>query len=147
MRPPVLIQENGTLGSALEQMIREKRNSLTVVNEHGVLVGAVNAIDIIKAVVPDYLEDDAITARFADETILREDTKKAKDLPITSFMATDIPVIAHDASITEAAVTAASTGRGRITVVDENKKPVGVLTRTEIKQVIGSYLGFSNQAS
>jgi len=147
MRPPALINENGTLENALEQMIREKRNSLTVVDNDGKLVGAINAIDIIKAVLPDYLEEDAVAARFADETILREDTEKVRGVPITSFMATDIPVIARDTSITEAAVTAIASGRGRITIVDENHRPIGILTRTEIKQVIGSYLGFTNHKS
>lgn len=140
MRPAIMVHEEETLEAVLTRMIGEKRNSLVVVDGAGKLVGAVNAIDIIKAVLPDYLEDDLVAARFASEALLKEDAIKAKSTPVREFMSTDIPTVEPDAGILEAASMAIRHGRGRITVVDQDGKPQGTITRTEIKQVIGSLL-------
>ncbi len=141
MRPPICVHEEDTLEAILAKMMAERRNSLTVVDDAGKLVGAVNAIDVIKAVLPDYLEDDLVAVRFANESLLKEDAEKARLTPVKEFMAKDIPQIDEDDGILEAASMAIQHGRGRITVVDKDGKPVGVITRTEIKQVIGSLLG------
>ena len=140
MRPAVTIEQSATLEQVLTRMVAEKRNSLSVVDENGVFVGAVNAVDVIKEVLPDYLEDDVIAARFADDALLKEDAQRVKDKPVSEFMAKDVPGISADTSLLEAAVLAVKQGRGRITIVDDNKHPVGILTRTEIKRVIAAYL-------
>lgn len=146
MREPVLVREDDTLEHILKKMVNEKRNSLTVVDEHGVFVGAVNALDVIRAVLPDYLENDVITARFADATILKEDLHKEKDTPVKKFMGTELPVIKKSTSMVEATVLASKSGRGRITVVDDDKKPIGILTRTEIKCVLAAYLDLATDS-
>lgn len=140
MRPPTIVGDDETLQSVLERMVSEHRNSLAVVDADGVLVGAVNAVDVIKEVLPDYLEEDSISARFADNELLREDATRVRDKRVREFMSTDIPTIDPDDSLTAAAVLAACHGRGRIIVVDGTKKPIGILTRTEIKRVIAGYL-------
>jgi len=144
MRAPVLVEEDETLKAVLERMVTEKRNSLTVVDKDGKLVGAVNAVDIIKEVIPDYLEEDAVAARFADDSLLKEDAKRVSGKCVREFMAREVPTVEDDTSLLEAAVMATLEGRGRITVVDKEKKPIGILTRTEIKQVIASYLEIPN---
>ena len=145
MRPSVFISDSETLISTLQKMIGERRNSLTVVAADGTLAGMVNAIDIIKAVLPNYLEESNIAARFSNLELLKQDAERVKDTPITDFMEKDVPVITHDGSIIEAAAIAAHSGRGRIVVVDDENKPVGVLTRTELKQVIGATLGIEGE--
>ena len=139
MRPPITVSHTATLEAVVKKMVDEKRNSLVVVDDAGVFVGAVNAIDVIQAVLPDYLEEDAIAARFADEDLMRQDAHKVRETAVSEFMSTDLPTITEKTHIVEASVLASKLGRGRIVVVDADKKPVGVLTRTEIKQVIASY--------
>ena len=141
MRPSIFTNTSATLIETLEKMIGERRNSLTVVHEDGTLAGMVNAIDIIKAVLPDYMEESNLAARFSNMELLKQDAERVKDMPITDFMEKDVPTIKRDGNIIEAAAIAAHSGRGRIVVIDEDKKPVGVLTRTELKQVIGATLG------
>lgn len=147
MRPAVLVEETQTLKEVLARMIKEKRNSLTVVDADGRFVGAVNAIDIIKEVLPDYLEEDAIAAQFADAELLKEDAQRVQDKQVKEFMATDIPTVTVDDSLLGAAVIATGRARGRITVLDADRKPIGILTRTEIKQVIGSFLDIPDSLS
>lgn len=140
MRPPHLIKETQTLKEALTTMIEERCNSLTVVKEDGTYAGRLSTVDIIKEVLPDYMEDDTVAARFANADLLREDASRVKDKQVKEFMMTDVPTINVDDSVVEAAVLAAKQGHGRITVVDAEAKPVGIMTRTEIKRVIGHFL-------
>ena len=140
MRPPVTVGLGLTLKEVLEKMIHERRNSLTVVDGQGKFVGAVSALEIIKEVVPDYIEESDTVATYANEELFREDALRVANVPIEKFMVKDIPTITVDGSLVKAAVLATQYGRGRITVVDSEHKPVGVLTRTELKRVIGSFL-------
>ena len=139
MRPPVTVYDTDSLESVVRKMVNEKRNSLIVVDKDGMYKGAVNAIEVIREVLPDYLEEDNVAARFADEELMKQDAKKVKDVPVSDFMDKDMPTITEKTHIVEAAVVASKHGHGRIVVIDEEKKPIGVLTRTEIKQVIASY--------
>ncbi len=141
MRPPVLVPVGTTLRECLRLMVEQQRNSLTVVNEDGTFAGAVNAVDIIREVLPDYLEEDVISARFADESLLAQDAQRVADHPVETFMSRDVPTVTPRSSLVEAAVLAAVKGRGRITVLDEQRRPIGVLTRTEIKRVLAFFLG------
>ena len=144
MRPVVNIQENDTLYTCISRMIGERRNSLVVINEEGVTTGTVNALDIISAILPEYLEDDLVAARFADQALFKESVEQAKDKQIKEFMSSDFPKIQVNGSALEAASMAVRFGQGRIVVVDESDKPVGVITRTELKQLIGAFLGIED---
>lgn len=142
MREVKTISDGATFFDALKKMIKERTNSLVVVDDGGRVVGMVNTGEMIREVVPDYLEEDnAITAHFADREMFMEDVKKAKDVPIKKFMISDVATVDAEDSLMEVAVIAISNRQLRIPVVDENKKPVGLITRTEIKQVIGDILG------
>ncbi|QSH39445.1 CBS domain-containing protein [Candidatus Kaiserbacteria bacterium] len=141
MRPAIFTSSTATLEETLQKMITERRNSLTVLAEDGTLAGMVNAIDIIKAVLPDYMEESNLAARFSNMELLKEDAERVKDTPVADFMETEVPTIKVDGNVIEAAAIAAHTGRGRIAVVNADNKPVGILTRTELKQVIGATLG------
>jgi predicted transcriptional regulator len=145
MREVVTIQENVELKEALEALVKGKSNIAVVVDANGSFVGGVSTLDIIRAVLPDYMEKDQRAAHFADNTILREDTLKAATLPIADFVDKDDATVSPDANLLEATVIASVDGLGRIVVVDENNKPVGLLTRTEIKQVLAAFLDIENE--
>ena len=136
------ISVNATFFETLKKMIDEKTNSLVVVDDEGKVTGMINTGEMIREVVPDYLEeDDAIAAHFANKEMFAEDVKKAKDQPISKFMIKGPATVDADDSLMEVAVIAISENQMRVPVVDENKKPIGLVTRTEIKQVIGDILG------
>jgi len=147
MRPAVTVEGTTTLKDVVARMIDEQRNSLVVVDSDGVLLGAVNASDVIKAVLPNYLEEDSVAAHFADQALLEEDVEKAKDMLVQDFMNPNVPAIKLTASVLEAAAQAVQGEQGRIVIIDENSKPIGILTRTEIKRVIGRLLGLSDSSA
>lgn len=143
MRTPTTINDSATFRSALESMVEQKTNSVLVLNAAGKLVGEVNVLALIRAVLPDYIEEDDTAAHFATEQILIEDIQRVKDLPVADFMKTEIKTLSANSTFMEAAVIAIAHDQGRIPIVDSSGKPIGVVTRTEIKQIIGSYLGVS----
>jgi len=141
MREPTLMKIDATLYDVLKTMIAEKTNSVLIIDEDKKLQGIINAGTVIARIVPDYLEGDAVAAHFATEEIFAEEVKKSKDVPVTEFMNTKINTVGLNASIMEVAVFALSKKQIRIPVVDNENKVVGLLTRTEIKQMIGYYMG------
>jgi len=145
MRKPVIVPRTQTLRDALALLMERNTNLGIVVEDDGTFLGTVTTLDIIRAVLPDYLEDDEVAARFADDALLKEDARKAADLPVCDFLDREETTIDADASLLEATVIAAKDSTGRIVVLDENNKPIGVLTRTEIKRVLAAYLGIKNE--
>jgi CBS domain-containing protein len=141
MRQPVTIGNNAILHDVLKKMIAQKTNSLLVVDEDEKLVGIVNAGSVIARVIPDYLEDDTIAARFATEEMFKEEVNKSRDVSVTEFMNEQPNTVKVGSSIMEAAIFALSKKQVRVPVVDDEYKVVGLLTRTEFKQVIGHYMG------
>ena len=141
MRQPVLIGVESTLHDVLTKMIKEKTNSLLVVDKDEKLLGMVNAGSVIAHVVPDYLEDDTIAARFANEEMFKEEVNKSRNVSVTEFMNIKPNTVKVNSSIMEAAVFALSKKQIRVPVINDKDEVVGLLTRTEFKQVIGHYMG------
>jgi nucleotide-binding universal stress UspA family protein/CBS domain-containing protein len=147
MRKPVLIGQNAVFVDALRKMIIDKTNSLLVVNKSGKLIGAVQSFDLIKQVVPAYLQSDDITAHFATDEIFKEACEAARDIPIEKLMNKNPKTITPQGSLLEAIVIAMAHGQARIPVVDEQHRPLGILTRTQLKQVIGKCIDIEKGVS
>ena len=140
MRKAVLIGKDAVFVDALRKMIIDKTNSLLVVNKTGKLIGEMQSFDLIRQVVPGYVVSDEIAAHFATEEIFKDACEAAKTIPIEKFMNKDPKTITLKSSLVEAAVIAMAHGQSRIPVVDEQHQPLGVLSRTELKQVIGKFI-------
>lgn len=141
MRPATIVRDNVTFRDVLTKMIEEKRNSMLVVDAEGKLVGLVNAKALVQRAIPDYLEEDVLAARYATEDMFKEEAQKVADKPVTDFMIADIKTIKLSDSVMYAAVVGLAGSNMRVPVLDDEGKPLGLLTRTEIKQLIGMHLG------
>lgn len=139
MRKPLMIEDSADFYTVLKMLIEYRTNSLLVVDRSGKLVGEVDVLCLIKQVIPPYIGTDDISAHFATEEIFKADIEKAKDTPVTQFMVRDPQTLTLKSSLIESTVLAMANEQGRIPVVNEAHEPIGVLTRTEIKQVIGKH--------
>lgn len=144
MRRPFLIPSSATLKDALRVLIENRSNIGIVVAEDNTFVGTVSTVDIIKEILPDYIENDEVAARFADDDLLQEDVLKAGLMPVCDFVDTHEKTLQADSGLVEAAVIMVREDAGRIVIVDEARKPLGVLTRTEIKKMFGAFLGIAD---
>ena len=144
MREAVIIQKDAELVQVLESLIKGKSNIGVVVDTEGRYLGSVNTVDVIRAILPDYIEEDPTAARFADTEMLREDTKKSATKSVSDFISKKDLTMHANANLLEAAVLSSVNAQGRTVIVDEDNKPLGILTRTEIKQVLGAFLDIKN---
>jgi CBS domain-containing protein len=140
MRDVHTISADVSFKEALREMICKKTNSLVVVNEEGVFEGLVNARVFIEYAIPPYISNDEIAAHYANEELFREAVNQVADKPLRELIEKDIETIGADESLMKAAVIATKNRQIRIPVLDEEKKPIGLLTRTELKQLIGTFL-------
>jgi len=147
MRNAVLIGQDAVFIDALRKMIIDKTNSLLVINKTGKLIGEIQSFDLIRQVVPGYVVSDEIAAHFATEEIFKDACEAAKTIPIEKFMNKDPKTITLKSSLMEAVVIAMAHGQSRIPVVDEEHRPLGVLSRTELKQVIGKYVDIEKSSN
>lgn len=142
----VSISDSATLKEAVGLMITEQTNSLLVCNPEGVLIGEVGVSDLLDAIVPAYLEGDNIAAHFATEEMFEEAVKDAAQKPVAEFMATDIePVRLSDRLMTVAAAAIAQR-KVRIPVVDEENRPIGMISRRGLKHILANYLSIPDTA-
>ena len=140
MREPVIVTHKDTFSTVLNTLICKKTNSALVVDENGKLDGEINVLLLLKEVVPEYLEGSGIAAHFATLDIFHEDIERVRDIPVEDMMNKDPKTIHEDCSLMRATVVAMQAGQSRVPVVDSEGKPIGVLTRTQLKQMIGQHL-------
>lgn len=143
MKEAVIIDESATFREALETMIKRKTNSLLVIGEDGTLVGEVSVSDLMDAIVPEYFDGDRIIESFANEEMFRNAVRDAAEKDVGSFMSVETDPIQSDDSLITVAATAIAERRARLPVVDKNGHPVGIISRQELKELLGSFLGIS----
>ncbi len=140
----VTIHENATFSDVLKVMVENKTNSVVVVDKKENLVGVIDSYRLIKQVVPDFLlGDDVIASLFSDEDVFKEACLKARDKKISDFIKKDVIPVDEDDNIMEVAVKILGQGQQRIPVVKAGK-PIGLITRTELKRLIAHYLGIEH---
>ncbi len=137
----VMISEDATFEDALKTMVREKTNSLLVLDDEGKLSGELSVSDLLAASVPDDLDGDSAMAHLADEESFKKSVVEAKYKLVSEFMSPEAnPVLITD-DLMAVAASALASGRSTIPVVDHENHPVGVISRRGIKHIIAKYLG------
>ena len=142
MIAPVLINSNATFIDVLQKMICAKTNSLLVVNKKGVLVGRVQSLDLLWQIKPGYIDSEfaALTTHFVDEETFMDACIASKDNALDTFMEKDPKTVKPDTPLMEAAMIAIEDKHARIPVVNNENVPIGIVTRTELKKMMGQYL-------
>lgn len=144
IKPAVTIAKDASFQDAITRMIEEQSNSLLVIDETGALIGEVVVSDLLDAIVPEYLDDDAIAAEFATAELFATAVERAKDKKVSEFMTTDMITVDDHDSLMLVAQTAIKEKSARIPVIDADKKPVGIISRRGVKHLIADFLGIEN---
>lgn len=136
-----IVTTSTTLEAAVEKMIKEQANALVVIDEEGAFAGEVNVSDLFEAIVPEYLDGDQVLEHFSSEEKFIDAVKDAAVKPVEEFMSIEAePIRVTDDIMTVAAVAIAH-GHSRIPVVDHDNRPVGIISRRGLKQIIANFLG------
>ncbi len=136
----VIVTEDASLSEALEKMVNQKTNTLLVVNEEGKLSGEVSVTDLLDAIVPEYLDGDSIAAHFATEGMFKEAVKDASEKQVQFFMSSDYSSVTLSDGLMSIAAIAIGHQRARIPVVDEENRPIGIISRQGLKHILAKYL-------
>lgn len=140
MRPASIIDDQASVREALERMNKEKANELLVVDEDGILVGEVSVSDLLGAAVPTELDGDDAMAHLMDEEAFSNAIKEAADRPVTDCMSSSVESIRMDARLIDVAATAISMGQARIPVVDNDDRPVGIISRQGLRHILSVFM-------
>ncbi len=135
----VIINENITFGEAIEAMDKNKTNTLLVTDDDGVLTGEVTMTDILEAIVPDNLDGDQVMERLYTDEGLRGAVKAAFEKPVIEFMSSDFIALNMDDNMINVIATAIANNRSSIPVVDMDNRPVGIISRRGLKQIIRKF--------
>ncbi len=139
-----LITTTASFKDAVTQMVNEKTNSLLVVDDEGKLVGEITISELLAAVVPDYLSGDSISAHFVDNETFEETVKETSEKQVSFFMSDKVTPVKLDEELMAIATKAIKYKTVRIAVVDDENKPIGIISRRGLKHIIGDALGIED---
>lgn len=142
MRPaPAVILCSVSLKEAVQAMTREKTNGLVVVDAKNRVSGILSSWDVIRYVVPNYLEEDKHLASFASNDLFAKRIQEVASHPVSKFMTQRVHTVLPTDSLMEAATLLSEHNIRQLPVVDANGVLVGYINRTDIKKAIYEVLG------
>jgi CBS domain-containing protein len=140
VKPAIIVNENVSFAEALDAMENGKTNTLLVTDDGGRLVGEATVADLLDAMIPDTLNGDQVVSHFADDDAFIASIEMARDLPVSSFMSRDFSALTLEDNLLAIIATAIAHQRARIPVVDKDGRPIGIISRQGLKQIIKKYL-------
>lgn len=129
-----------TVQSVIGLMVSKKTNGLVILDDDNKVIGILSSWDIIKHIVPDYLEEDGHLARFEASDIFASRVKHVKDDPISKFMTKKVRTVKEDCSLMVAITLLSEFHIRQLPVVDEENHLIGYLNRTDIKKAVSDVL-------
>jgi CBS domain-containing protein len=140
IKEAVVVSDAASLGDALHAMNTGHTNTLLVADAAGKLVGEVSVSDLFDAIIPTDTSGDQAFAHLEDDAAFKAAVHAAQDTAVSEFMSTDFETVTPDGSLLQVAAVAIGQGRARIAVVDHDNRPVGIISRSGLKQVLEAYL-------
>lgn len=136
-----------SIKQAVELMIKNKTNSLIVVDDSNRPIGTLSSYTLIREVVPAYLQDDPIFSNFGAEGTFDKYAEIVKDHKLEKIMHKDFHILSITDAMIEAASYSIKASRRILPVVDKDGILVGVITRTCIKNALYNVLFKENPIS
>jgi CBS domain-containing protein/PII-like signaling protein len=119
---PVTIDAAASLPAAAELMVRRRLKRLPVVDDRGALVGVVSRLDLLRTA----------GVGFGSKEPLPREMGLNGNQPLSRVMRRDIPTVQPESSLAEVFQAVISTRLNRAVVVDDHRKPVGLVTDAEL---------------
>lgn len=143
--PVVTIKKNQSIEEAIKIMNENNTDGLVVVDDRNgkqKVVGVISTADILRYLVPDYLEEDKHLASFEPGEIFIKRAQEIKNDEVSRCMTSrHLRTISKDHSLIEAASLLTEHRIHRLPVVDENNNLVGYLSKSDIQRALGKIIG------
>lgn len=143
----VTIKPDATFKEALETMIANKTNGLVVIGEDGKPVGTIDSFHLINGMMPSYLQNDPMLARFESDDVVYKAVEEVWDKKVSEMMQAIEGIQVHENdSFIYAAALASKHGIRYIPVMDEKEETLlGIISRTQIKRGMAKILGIKEK--
>jgi len=138
----VSIKPDDNTKDALDILFKMQISGLPVIDTQGRLVGMFTEKDILKQILPSYLEK---VGRFVYEENPKSIKNKFQDLAnlsVSQVMRKDVITIDEDASLCEVARLMLTQKIRRIPVLDKEKRVVGIVVREDIVKAYAREAGW-----
>lgn len=146
IKEPVTVTEDTTFKNVLSTMVTKQTNAVLVTDSEGKLSGEVSVSDLMDAIVPEYLDGNSIAAGFATKEMFDEAVRDAADIPVHDFMNTEIEAVRSNDGLMHVAAVALEHKKARIPVVDDENRPVGMVSRRGLKQLLAATLNVTDES-
>lgn len=130
------VHHDTSIKDTVNIMMSEKTNGLVVVDDDHHVIGIVSSWDIIKYIVPDYLEGDKHLAAFESPDVFVKRIVHVQHEPIEQCMTCCVHVIEEERPLMEAITLLAEHHIRQLPVVDKQNVLVGYLNRTDVKKAV-----------
>ncbi len=125
-----------TLRQALCRLQNARSRLLYVVDSRDVLEGVVSVYDLLKVLIPDYMDTGLARVLSTGEEILVSSFEAKAETPISSLMSTKLITVSPDDTIIEAQALIKEKGVNVLPVVDEYGMLKGEITRRGIANYV-----------
>lgn len=112
-----------------------------VVDAAGKLLGVVSSYDILRAMLPFYLDSNLVKALPDDEAVIRQAFASCKGQSVTEIMTTDFVAVKPDDLFLEAEALIAERGVNVLPVLNDQGKLVGEVSRRAILKYLAVHCG------
>lgn len=129
-----------TVKEVTEIMLKRKTNGVVVIDSMDTVVGILSSWDIIKHIVPDYLEQDKHLAPFEAAHVFADRIKEVANDPVSKFMTKDVHTAKKDDSLMKAITLLSEFHIRQLPIVDNDNKLIGYINRTDVKRAAGDVL-------
>jgi CBS-domain-containing membrane protein len=119
-RPAILAHEKESLGTAAARLSKHGIKRLPVVDENGKLVGVVSRVDILQQVTSGEVRKHMLAA------------PQGAGRQVQEVMYPAVPMVSQDADLKTIIDTLLETGLRRVIVVDEARRPVGLISDADV---------------
>ncbi len=133
---PITIAESLSLRQAANDLFRYRLSALPVVDDAGKLIGQISDRDLLTAALPDYKSLATAPDHDLPEEPFEELLKKADKIPISQIFQVDHEIVTPTDNIVTVAAAMIKSDLRRVFVVDADNKPIGVLHRKDIVNMI-----------
>ena len=125
-----------TLRDLVRRMLRAHEHWVVVADEQGKIHGGISSLDIVRYLVPDYMEKDVHLVHFAAKHNFRDRVEACAGDPVEKFMTSYVKTIRKSESLMSAAAMMVDFRIHRLPVVDEKGALVGYIGQTAMANAI-----------
>jgi CBS domain-containing protein len=128
---PMTCRPEDPFPELLRRLLESQQGAAAVLDEEGQFLGMVGFHNVLRRVVPHYVDLDTKLIEVMHEGYLEERLERLRDLRVKDFMITDSHTVSPGDALIKAAAMIVELGRKTLAVV-EGKKFLGMITRRSI---------------